>query len=124
MKKKIWKKCKIKKLNNEGSKDKNDIDTISEKNLFRNFKLVKKSKINKDRRKSLVAIPRLKKSIESFNQYRKERAKLNKNKESDEEGEITLNEKYQDCENLIYYLRTQLILCFLSNSKNNETFND
>ena len=113
-----------KELNNEGSKDKNDIDTISEKNLFRNFKLVKKSKINKDRRKSLVAIPRLKKSIESFTQYRKERAKLNKNKESDEEGEITLNEKYQNCENLIYYLRTQLILYFLSNSKNNETFND
>ena len=104
----------------------NDIPTNSEKNLYRSYKLVKNSnKLNEEKRKSLVNIPRFRKNMESFNKYRKSKSKLNKSKnESINEGDGTIYEKYQDCENLIYYLRIQLIYCFIKNSKNNESFND
>ena len=104
----------------------NDIPTNSEKHLYRSYKLVKNTnKLNEEKRKSLVNIPRFRKNIESFNKYRKSKSKLNKSKnESINEGDSTIYEKYQDCENLIYYLRIQLIYCFIKNSKNNESFND
>ena len=103
-----------------------NIITNSEKNIYRNFKLIKKPIILNDfKRKSLVDFPKYRRSIESFTQYRKKKSKLNKSKnESVNEGDITLYEKYQDYENLIYYLRTQLIFCFINNSKNNEPYND
>ena len=104
----------------------NDIPTNSEKHLYRSYKLLKNSnKLNEEKRKSLVNIPRIRKNIESFNKYRKSKSKLNKSKnESINEGDSTLYEKNQDYENLIYYLRIQLIYCFIKNSKINESFND
>ena len=97
--------------------------TNSEKHLYRNLKLIKKSKLNRDKRKSLANIPRIKSSIENFTKYRKNKQKLN-NSRSFKEGDISQNELYQDYENLIFYLRTQLIYCFIANNKYNESYND
>ena len=68
-------------------------------------------------------------SIESFTKYRKSKAKhIIKNEEEVEdnnnEQDITLTEKYQDCENFVYFLRTQLIYCFLANKNYDDSFLD
>ena len=106
------------KINNEKTEELNDIYNNSEKNLRRTYAIIKR-KINmlKDKRKSMVIKKR--KSIGSFI---KNRMSLNKsNNKTVNEDDITLNEKYQDYENLIYLLRIQLINCFISNKKNNES---
>ena len=59
-----------------------------------------------------------------FTKYIKNKSKLNLSSESIHDGDTTLNEKYQDYENLIFYLRTQLIYCFISNKKNNDSCAD
>ena len=112
--------------NNDINEENNDIISNSVKNLYRNIKFVKKSNATGDERKSLRNIPRLRKSIESFTKYRKNKSKLNKSgkNENNNEGDMSLNEKYEDYENLIFYLRAQLIYCFLSKTHNNESFND
>ena len=67
-------------------------------------------------------------SIESFTKYRKSKAKqLIKNEDEEEEDnineeDITLTEKYQDYENFVYLLRTQLIYCFLANKNYDDSF--
>ena len=101
-------------INNEMSKK--NIDTNSDKNLRRNIKIISKKINNKDKRKSF-AIPNKRSSIEMFTKYIKNKAKLNLSNESMHDGDITLNEKFQDYENLIFYLRTQLIYCFIGNKK-------
>ena len=68
-------------------------------------------------------------SIESFTKYRKSKAKqLIKNEDEEEdninEPDITLTEKYQDCENFVYFLRTQLIYYFLANKNSDDSFLD
>ena len=105
-------------INNEISKK--NVDTNSDKNLHRNIKIISKKNNNKDKRKSL-AIPHKKSSIEMFTKYIKNKAKVNSSNESIHDGDTTLNEKYQDYENLIFYLRTQLIYCFINNKKNNDS---
>ena len=105
--------------------EENYIFTNSEKRLHRNFKLIKKSYLNQDKRKSLVNIPRIKKSIENFTKLRKSRHKLNKNNSGIfNNGDISQSEIYQDYENLIFYLRTQLIYFFITKHKYNESYND
>ena len=101
-------------INNEMSKK--NLDTNSDKNLRRNIKILSKKINNKDKRKSFV-IPNKRSSIEMFTKYIKNKAKLNLSNESIHDGDITLNEKFQDYENLIFYLRTQLIYCFIRNKK-------
>ena len=101
-------------INNEMSKK--NIDTNSDKNLRRNIKIISKKINNKDKRQSF-AIPNKRSSIEMFTKYIKNKAKLNLSNESMHDGDITLNEKFQDYENLIFYLRTQLIYCFIGNKK-------
>ena len=108
-------------INNEMSKKK--VDTNSDKNLHRNIKIISKKRNNKDKRKSF-AIPHKRSSIEMFTKYIKNKSKLNLSSESIHDGDTTLNEKYQDYENLIFYLRTQLIYCFISNKKNNDSCAD
>ena len=108
-------------INNELSKK--NIDTNSDKNLHRNIKIISKKINNKDKRKSL-AFPNKRSSIEMFTEYIKNKAKLNSSNESIKDGDITLNEKFQDYENLIFYLRTQLIYCFIGNKKMNDSFAD
>ena len=66
-------------------------------------------------------------SIETFTKYRKSKVKFIKNEEEEDssnEQDITLTEKYQDCENFVYFLRTQLIYCFLANKNYDESFLD
>ena len=68
-------------------------------------------------------------SIESFTKYRKSKVKFIKDEDEDEqdnnnEQDITLNEKYHDCENFVYFLRTQLIYCFLANKNYENSFLD
>ena len=66
-------------------------------------------------------------SIEAFTKYRKSKVKFIKNEEEEDssnEQDITLTEKYQDCENFVYFLRTQLIYCFLANKNYDESFLD
>ena len=111
---------------NENKEDKNDIISSSVKNIYRNIKFIKKSNTKNDGRKSSRNIPKLRKLIESFKKYRKNKSKLNKSSknESNNDNNTSFNEKYEDYENLIFYLRAQLIYCFLCNSKNNESFND
>ena len=113
-------------LNIDNSNDKNNITTYSAKKFDINYKIVKNNNFMKNQRKSFRGIPRLRKSIESFTKYMKNKSKLNRsNKESIiEDDNIFLNEKYQDYENLIYYLRAQLIYCYLQNSKKDESYND
>ena len=101
-------------INNELSKT--NINRKSDKNLRRNIKIIPKKINNKDKRKSF-AFPNKRSSIEMFTKYIKNKAKLNLSNESIHEGDITLNEKFQDYENLIFYLRTQLIYCFIGNKK-------
>ena len=101
-------------INNELSK--NNVETNSDKNLRRNIKIISKKIDNNDKRKSF-AIPNKRSSIEMFTKYIKNKAKLNLSNESIHDGDITLNEKFQDYENLIFYLRTQLIYCFIGNKK-------
>ena len=109
-------------INNEINK--NDVVTNSDKNLHRNIKIFSKKRVGKDKRKSF-AIPHLRSSIESFTKYIKKKSKFNKsNSDVIKEGDITLNEKYQDYENLIFYLRTQLIYCFIFNTKNYDSCAD
>ena len=110
-------------LTSEKNNEENNFITNSEKHLYRNLKLIKKSKLNREKRKSLANIPRIKSSIENFTKYRKNKQKLN-NSRSFKEGDISQNELYQDYENLIFYLRTQLIYCFIANNKYNESYND
>ena len=67
-------------------------------------------------------------SIESFTKYRKSKAKqLIQNEDEEEEDnineqDITLTEKYQDYESIVYLLRTQLIYCFLANKNYDDSF--
>ena len=106
------------KINNEKTEELNDIYNNSEKNLRRTYAIIKR-KINmlKDKRKSMVI-----KKRKSIGNFIKNRMTLNKsNNKTVNEDDITLNEKYQDYENLIYLLRIQLINCFISNKKNNES---
>ena len=64
-------------------------------------------------------------SIESFAKYRRSKVKFNQDEnDNDNEEDITLTEKYQDCENFIYFLRNQLIYCFLTNKNSNDSFLD
>ena len=61
-------------------------------------------------------IPHIKRSNEN---------KINNNiSKSIIEGDITLNEKYQDYKNLIYFLRNKLIYCFIIKRKNNDSYID
>jgi len=108
-------------INNELSRK--NIDTNSDKNLHRNTKITSKKINYKDKRKSF-AFPNKRSSIEMFTEYIKNKAKLNLSNESIKDGDITLNEKFQDYENLIFYLRTQLIYCFIGNKKMNDSFAD
>ena len=96
----------------------------SKKKFNNNFKIIKKNTLTKNTRKSYINSPRIRTSIEIFNKNRKYKSKLSKNSESGNGPDITLNEKYQDYENLIYYLRVQLIYCFFQNTKKNESYND
>ena len=108
-------------INNEISKKNGD--TNSDKNLHRKIKMISKKIDNKDKRKSF-AIPYKRSSIEMFTKYIKNKSKLNLSNESIHDGDTTLNEKIQDYENLIFYLRTQLIYCFICNKKNNDSYAD
>ena len=64
-------------------------------------------------------------SIESFTKYRKSKFKYNQDDEDNiNEEDISLTEKYQDCENFVYFLRTQLIYCFLTNKSYNDEIVD
>jgi hypothetical protein len=110
-------------LNINNEMNKKNIETNSDKNLHRNIKIISKKRNNKDKRKSF-AIPHKRSSIEMFTKYIKNKSKLNLSSESIHDGDTTLNEKYQDYENLIFYLRTQLIYCFISNKKNNDSCAD
>ena len=103
--------------------NKNYLETNSEKKINNNLKIIKKNVLIKNKRKSYINIP-IRKSIESFTKNRKNKSKLSKSNESGNGADITLNEKYQDYENLIYYLRVQLIHSFIQNKKNNELYND
>ena len=106
------------KINNEKSEELNDIYVNSEKNIRRTYAIIKrKNNMLKDKRKSMII--KKKKSIGSFI---KNRMSLNKsNNKTINEDDIALNEKYQDYKNLIYLLRIQLINCFISNKKINES---
>ena len=110
-------------INNELSNESNNMVTNSEKFLHKKLKVLRKKNLKEDKKKSLV-IHKKKNSIKNFAEYRKGVNKLNKSKnkkdESIKEGDLTLYEKYQDYENLIFYLRTQLIYCFITNRKNDE----
>jgi len=109
-------------INNEISKK--NIDTNSDKNLHRNIKIISQKLNVNDKRKSFAIPPHKRSSIEMFTKYIKNKTKLNQSNESIHDGDTTLNEKYQDYENLIFYLRTQLIYCFLGNKKNNDSCAD
>ena len=110
-------------VNNELSYESNNMVTNSEKFLHKKLKVLRKKNIKDGKRKILIR--KKKSSIKSFGEYRRNVSKLNKSKnnkdESIKEGDLTLNEKYQDYENLIFYLRTQLIYCFITNKKNDES---
>ena len=108
-----------------------DKKSKSEKNLrknYNNYKLINKQDIKQDKRKSFEKTNKFlcKKEMEMIKKYKKDYTKLcriSKN-ENINEGDITLDEKYQDYANLIYNFRNQLIYCFLSNNKNSDSFND
>ena len=110
-------------VNNELSYESNNMVTNSEKFLHKKLKVLRKKNIKDGKIKILIR--KKKSSIKSFGEYRRNVSKLNKSKnnkdESIKEGDLTLNEKYQDYENLIFYLRTQLIYCFITNKKNDES---
>ena len=105
-------------INSEFNKEYNDMIMKTEKNMIINNN--KKMNIRKSINK-----------IGSFKIYKKNNNVLNiRNKESanklnklNRNGSY-LNEKYQDYENLIYYLRIQLILYFISKKKNKEFYSD
>ena len=96
-------------------------------NIYKKINDINSGSYNK--RKSMNDV-RIKTSIRSFVEQRKNLFKSkNKNKNKNEnissnkECDLSFYEKYQDCENLIFYLRTQLILCFITDrKKNNESF--
>ena len=115
---------------NEIRKENMDKKSKSEKNLinnYNNFQIFKKEDIKQDRRKSFEKDPKFlyKTLIEMKTKYKEKYSKLNKisDKAIINEGDITLDEKYQDYETLIYYFRNQLILCFIRNNNNN-SYND
>ena len=101
----------------------------SNSNLEMNLELDKDNVIVEDQEKKNQNNIEKEFSIESFTKYRKSKVKFNQNEDEDEEDsnnkeDITLTEKYQDCENLVYFLRSQLIYYFLVNKNSDDSFLD
>jgi hypothetical protein len=97
----------------------NNLKINLEINHSNNFSIEDKNKILEDKLDKDF-------SIETFSKFRKSRIKFYENEDENiNNGEdITLTEKYQDCENFIYFLRTQLIFCFLPNKHYDDSFDD
>ena len=101
----------------------------SNSNLEMNLELDKDNVIVEDQEKKNQNNIEKEFSIESFTKYRKSKVKFNQNEDEDEEDsnnkeDITLTEKYQDYENLVYFLRSQLIYYFLVNKNSDDSFLD
>ena len=107
-------------INSEFNKKFNDIIMKTEKNTIINNNNNNKMNIRKSINK-IGSFQIYKKNNDVLNIRNKETAnklsKLNRNSNN-------LNEKYQDYENLIYYLRIQLILYFISKKNNKEFYSD
>ena len=132
--------------NNENKKEINELDNIldtkeidynkdildnnenkSNSNLEMNLELDKENIILDDQEKKNQNNNEKDFSIESFTKYRKSKVKFNKNEDEEDlnnKEDITLTEKYQDYENLVYFLRSQLIYYFLVNKNNDDSFLD
>ena len=97
----------------------NNLKINLEMNHSNNFSIEDKNKILEDKLDKDF-------SIETFSKFRKSRIKFYENEDENinNDEDITLTEKYQDCENFIYFLRTQLIFCFLSNKNYDHSFDD
>ena len=83
--------------------------------------LIKKDFL-KDEGKNII-INHIRSPIENFIKHKKDKNKYN-NSKSIIEGDITLNEKYQDCKNFIFFLRNQLIYYYITKTKNNNSYFD
>ena len=103
-------------INKKNENKNNDIS------LHKNNNMLIKKDFLKDEGKNII-INHIRSPIENFIKHKKDKIKYN-NSKSIIEGDITLNEKYQDCKNFIFFLRNQLIYCYITKTKNNNSYFD
>ena len=99
----------------------------SNSNLEMNLELDKENVIIEEQDKKNQNNEEKEFSIESFTKHRKSKDNINQNEDEEDlnnKEDIALTEKYQDCENLVYFLRSQLIYYFLVNKNSNDSFLD